>query len=149
MQNHLDNECTKYEVPCPFSDCQCTFKSLRGDMPKHLKESPGLHLNLMCKTIVVQKKQMQILSEIVEKQKEQLVSLTTKVDSLEKFYGSQLIWKIDNFAEKFNDSKTGKKSTIFSPPFLTSRHGYKLALSTSLNGDGKGKSLDSFYFNSS
>lgn len=98
MQNHLDNECTKYEIACPFSDCQCTFKALRSDMPKHLKESPGLHLNLMCKTIQIQKKQMQLLGEIVEKQKEQLVLLSTKVDSLEKFYGSQLIWKIDNFA---------------------------------------------------
>ena len=139
MQNHLDNECTKYEVPCPFSECQCSFKSLRGDMAKHLKDSPGLHLNLMCKTIQIQKKQMTILSEIVEKQKEQLVMLSTKVDSLEKFYGSQLIWKIDNFAEKYNDSKNGKKPTIFSPPFLTSRHGYKLALSTTLHGDGKAK----------
>ncbi len=101
MQDHLDNECTKYEVPCPFSDCQCTFKSLRGEMPKHLKESPGLHLNLMCQTIKIQKKQMMLLSEIVEKQKDQLVVLSSKVDSLEKFYGSQLIWKIDNFAVNF------------------------------------------------
>lgn len=36
------------------------------------------------------------------------------------------------------DCKTGKKPTIFSPAFLTSRHGYKLALSACLFGDGKG-----------
>lgn len=44
-----------------------------------------------------------------------------------------------NLKEKFNDCKTGKKPTIFSPAFLTSRHGYKLALSASLFGDGKGR----------
>jgi hypothetical protein len=43
--------------------------------------------------------------------------------------------------EKFTDCKTGKKPTIFSPAFLTSRHGYKLALSASLFGDGKGLDL--------
>lgn len=41
--------------------------------------------------------------------------------------------------EKFNDCKSGKKPTIFSPPFLTSRNGYKLAMSTALYGDGKAK----------
>ncbi len=50
-----------------------------------------------------------------------------------------LIDKIFLIKEKYNDSKTGKKPTIFSPPFLTSRHGYKLALSTTLHGDGKAK----------
>lgn len=97
MLVHLEMECTKHEISCPFSDSNCTFKSLRGDMPKHLKESPGIHLNLMCKTISMQKKQMQLLSELIEKQKDQISVLTNKISSLEKFYGSQLIWKIDNY----------------------------------------------------
>ena len=61
-----------------------------------------------------------------------------QVEALEKLYGSQLIWKIDNYEEKLQEGKTGKKTTIYSPPFLTSRHGYKLALSACLYGDGKG-----------
>ncbi len=60
------------------------------------------------------------------------------MDSLEKLYGAQLVWKIDSYAEKFEEAKSGKKITIYSPPFLTSRHGYKMALSACLNGDGKG-----------
>lgn len=64
-----------------------------------------------------------------------------RVDGLEKLYGSQLIWKIDNYAAKLEEAKAGKKPTIFSPPFLTSRHGYKLAMSCCLYGDGKGKAL--------
>lgn len=62
-----------------------------------------------------------------------------RVEGLEKLYGSQLIWKIDNYSSKLEEAKAGKKPTIFSPPFLTSRHGYKLAMSCCLYGDGKGK----------
>ena len=65
--------------------------------------------------------------------------LYLQVEALEKLYGSQLIWKIDNYAEKLYEAKAGKKPTIYSPPFLTSRHGYKMALSACLYGDGKGK----------
>lgn len=48
-------------------------------------------------------------------------------------------FKTLNLKEKLNESKTGKKTTIFSSPFLTSRHGFKMALSTALYGDGKAK----------
>lgn len=98
MENHLENECSKHEINCPFSECNCPFKSLRSDMPKHLKESPGIHLNLMCKTLVMQRKQIQILTDIIEKQKGQIQGIANKTESLNKFYGSQLIWKIDGYA---------------------------------------------------
>ena len=62
-----------------------------------------------------------------------------KVRDLEMLYGSQLVWKIDRYAERMQEAKTNKKVTIFSPPFLTSRHGYKMTVSACLNGDGKGK----------
>lgn len=97
MAHHLENECSKHEISCPFVDCSCAFKSLRVDMPKHLKESPGIHLNLMCKAMSLQKKQIEILTEIVDKQKEQLATISGKMHSFERFNGSQLIWKIDNY----------------------------------------------------
>lgn len=97
LQHHLESECNKHEMSCPFSDCNCTFKSLKSEMPKHIKESPGIHLNLLCKTISIQKKQLQLLSELVEKQKEQIFTLSNKLTSAEKSYGSQIIWKIDNY----------------------------------------------------
>jgi TNF receptor-associated factor 4 len=98
MQTHLDNECPNHEISCPFVDSNCEFKSLRPAMAKHLKESPGIHLNLMCKTISSQKKAMILLGEVVDQQKELLMSLNSKLNNMERFYGSQLIWKIDNFA---------------------------------------------------
>ena len=43
------------------------------------------------------------------------------------------------YAEKMEAAVKGRKTTIYSPPFYTSRHGYKMIASTCLNGDGKCK----------
>ncbi|CAF1296856.1 unnamed protein product, partial [Didymodactylos carnosus] len=139
MQNHLDNECAKQELPCPFTDCGCEFRAERMSITKHIKESPGIHLNMAGKTISLQKKLLQLQDERMQEQKKWIELLAKKVNALEKCYGSQLIWKIDGYQEKIMEAKSGKKPTIFSPPFLTSRHGYKLACSACLFGDGKAK----------
>lgn len=139
IQGHLDNVCTKNEIECPFSECGCAFRSKRGDMPKHLREAPGIHLNLMAKQLNLQKTQINIMTEIVEKQKDQLAELSAKTNIIYRSTATQLIWKIDNYTEKFTEAKAGKKGNIFSPPFMSCRYGYKLALSASLNGDGKAK----------
>lgn len=52
--------------------------------------------------------------------------------------GSHLLWKIDNYKEKFEAAKTGAKCTIFSPPFFVGRYGYKMVMLAALYGDGKG-----------
>ena len=78
------------------------------------------------------------MTEIIDKQKEQLAELSTKTNIIYRSTGTQLIWKIDGYTEKMAEAKTGKKGNIFSPPFMSSRYGYKLAMSSSLYGDGKG-----------
>ena len=55
------------------------------------------------------------------------------------YFRTQLIWRIDEFGRKMKEAKNGNTPTLFSPPFYTSRHGYRLAASLCLNGDGKGK----------
>ncbi len=71
-------------------------------------------------------------------------TLSQKTDTLEKLYGAQLLWKIDNYQQKYNEAKAGSKVTIFSPPFMTGRHGYKMALSACLFGDGKGTIINKY-----
>lgn len=139
VQEHLDNVCTKNEIQCPFVDCGCDFRSKRGEMPKHLREAPGIHLNLMAKQLNLQKNQIQIMTEIIDKQKDQLIELTNKTDIIFRATSCQLIWKIDSYTEKFSEAKAGKKGSIFSPPFMSTRYGYKMALSAALYGDGKAK----------
>ena len=51
------------------------------------------------------------------------------------------IWKISNFYEKQNQSKTGVQRSFYSPPFYyMGRTGYKLIARIFLNGDGAGHS---------
>ena len=76
----------------------CAFKSLRTEMPKHMKDSPGIHLNLLCKTVSLQKQQISILSEVIEKQNREIKTSASKLQSLEMIFGPQFIWKIDNYA---------------------------------------------------
>lgn len=97
MNDHLENICELHQINCPFHDSGCTFKSLRTEMVKHVKESPGVHLNLVGKTIGLQKKQITLLNEIVSKQNEKIEELIGKVNLLDKFSFSTLVWKIDNF----------------------------------------------------
>uniref|UniRef100_A0A915L3J3 Uncharacterized protein n=1 Tax=Romanomermis culicivorax TaxID=13658 RepID=A0A915L3J3_ROMCU len=69
---------------------------------------------------------------------ERLTNVETDLDRLNYIYGPHYIWRIDDFRRRFNDAKAGAKSTIYSPPFLTARHGYKMAVSACLYGDGRG-----------
>lgn len=63
-----------------------------------------------------------------------------QISSLEKLYGAQYIWRIDDIKAKQNEAQGGTRTTVFSAPFLSGRHGYKLILSMSLWGDGPGTS---------
>ena len=50
-----------------------------------------------------------------------------------------LIWKISNVSAKIYDSFSEPEKSFYSPPFYTSRHGYKMCARIYLNGDGMGK----------
>ena len=50
-----------------------------------------------------------------------------------------LIWKISNVSAKIYDSFHEPEKSFYSPPFSTSRHGYKMCARIYLNGDGMGK----------
>ena len=50
-----------------------------------------------------------------------------------------LIWKIMHVSAKIHNSYNGPEESVYSPPFFTSRHGYKMCARIYLNGDGLGK----------
>lgn len=112
-------------------------------MSQHIREKAEYHLELAGKSLQILSKSLASQTRLVEKCSSRVSLLEDKVENLQKLYGSQLVWKIDNYNEKFQDAKSGRATTIYSPPFLTSRHGYKMVLSACLNGDGKGRLLRS------
>ncbi|KAL5491284.1 hypothetical protein EMCRGX_G016542 [Ephydatia muelleri] len=55
--------------------------------------------------------------------------------------------KIDDFARRRKEAVVGVTMSLYSIPFYTSRHGYKMCARVYLNGDGMGKGTHlSFYF---
>lgn len=49
------------------------------------------------------------------------------------------IWKIPDIRRRFRDAMDGRTISLYSPPFFTSPHGYRMCVRTYLNGDGIGK----------
>ena len=62
-------------------------------------------------------------------------------------YNGVLLWKIDDFARRRKEAVDGVIMSLYSIPFYTSRHGYKMCARVYLNGDGMGKGTHlSFFF---
>ena len=49
------------------------------------------------------------------------------------------IWKIPNVAKRHRDAVERRTLSLYSPPFQTSPHGYRMCIRMYLNGDGSGK----------
>ncbi len=62
-------------------------------------------------------------------------------------YNGVLLWKIDEFERRRREAVDGVTLSLYSTPFYTSRHGYKMCARVYLNGDGMGKGSHlSFFF---
>ena len=61
-------------------------------------------------------------------------------------YNGKYIWKIPEVARRWKEAKESKTLSLYSAPFYTSRHGYRMCLRLYLNGDGTGKGTHLSYF---
>ncbi len=69
-----------------------------------------------------------------------LEELNLKMEILEvKTTTGIYVWKVNELARRHREARIGKTSSLYSPPFYTSAHGYRLCLRAYLNGDGSGK----------
>lgn len=69
-----------------------------------------------------------------------LLTLEERLVNLEKTsYDGTLLWKINNVQERMQEAKSGRQISFYSPPFYTSRSGYKMCGRIYLNGDGNGR----------
>ena len=50
-----------------------------------------------------------------------------------------LMWKIPDIRRRYRDAAERRTISLYSPPFYTSPHGYRMCIRTYLNGDGIGK----------
>ena len=65
--------------------------------------------------------------------------LQSSADQVPDSFDGVLLWKISDVSAKIYDSFNEPEKSFYSPPFYTSRHGYKMRARIYLNGDGMGK----------
>ncbi|XP_029141194.1 TNF receptor-associated factor 1-like [Protobothrops mucrosquamatus] len=66
-------------------------------------------------------------------------NLVSRIQALEQTsYDGCFLWKIPRVAIRMREAQMGKRPALYSPPFYTTRYGYKLCLKLFLNGDGTG-----------
>ena len=80
------------------------------------------------------------LAKAIPRHETLLDDLNLKIEILEvKTTTGAYIWKVNDIRRRYQEAKDGKTSSLYSPPFYTSPHGYRLCLRAYLNGDGSGK----------
>ena len=61
-------------------------------------------------------------------------------------YNGTFVWKIPDIKRRRGEAVSGKTVSLYSAPFYTNRHGYKMCLRLYLDGDGGGKGTHLSFF---
>ena len=72
-------------------------------------------------------------------------SVTDVQDPMPSYDGT-FIWRVHELTRRRRDAVLGNIISLYSAPFFTSRHGYKLCLCVYLNGDGSGRGTHVSFF---
>ncbi|MGH0181865.1 UNVERIFIED_CONTAM: hypothetical protein FKN15_028857, partial [Acipenser sinensis] len=125
LSTHMKDSCGSALVLCPFKDSGCKHRCPKVGLSRHVEESMKVHLSMMC--------------SLVSRQRLEILDLRREVEELSVSHDGVLIWKIADYSRKLQEAKTRNNFEFFSPPFYTHKYGYKLQVSTFLNGNGSGE----------
>lgn len=91
-------------------------------------------------TIAQMTRSVDEVSSSVARYESILDELNLKLEILEvKSCTGQYVWKVNDLTRRKNEAKMGHTLSLYSPPFYTSEHGYRVCLRAYLNGDGSGR----------
>ena len=80
------------------------------------------------------------ISSTIPRYENILEELNLKIEILEvKSCTGVYVWKVNDLARRTREARMGRTVSLYSPPFYTSIHGYRVCLRAYLNGDGSGK----------
>ena len=69
-----------------------------------------------------------------------LEELNLKIEILEvKSTSGTYVWKVNDLSRRMREARMGRTLSLYSPPFYSSPHGYRVCLRGYLNGDGTGR----------
>ncbi|CAF0864454.1 unnamed protein product [Didymodactylos carnosus] len=54
-------------------------------------------------------------------------------------YNGTYLWKVENVSSLIQDAQSERQLSVYSPPFYSSRNGYKMCMRLYLNGDGNAR----------
>ena len=139
LDKHIEQDCPRTKIVCQFEEIGCPHKCSREKLAKHYKTGIIEHVRILYDLVMKEGKRLDQHQEFLQEHGTLLEVHQGQISDLEKIARNQLIWRIDEYSRKMKEAKSGNTTTLFSPPFNTSKHGYRLCASMCLNGDGKGK----------
>ena len=102
------------------------FQIRRDTLEDHIKEGVETHLDLACSKL----KQVELECD---KLKQVELAVSHQINS------TLFTWRIQNFDQSWQAAKEGSKEELYSEPFYTSPHKYKLKIQLYPNAHGAGK----------
>ena len=104
-------------------------------------------IHILREEMDTQKSQLMQLSENMQTVQESITRHAIAIDEVRlrqdvidvKTTNGVFIWKIPDVRRRYKDAVERKTISLYSPPFYTSPHGYRMCIRAYLNGDGIGK----------
>ncbi|XP_031549449.1 TNF receptor-associated factor 4-like isoform X2 [Actinia tenebrosa] len=140
MQTHHQS-CPAFPLSCPNN---CGVAQIpRSEVDRHLSRN--------CRSNVIPQrglqrhlddyvhKHLELVSDLAIQQQKEINSLKEIVQHCKPYHDSKLIWRIDNFWERFDQGKRKPGFELQSPVFYTSIYGYKFKVVLFPYGNGSGE----------
>jgi hypothetical protein len=145
IRNNFKNEQDEYKLDKYLSKVNLienTQNNILNDINRLVKVNDKLKQeNNSIKEINKEFKQLALdLHKTLTLNQVSLLALEERLINQEKLStDGTYLWKITNLQEKMQEAKSGRQTSFYSPPFYTSRNGYKMCIRIYLNGDGNGR----------
>ena len=157
-QNLVERDCAVTKGPSVASDdptspysttrnASLALKSLDGTCTSFQSRSAVADVSRMRQEMDTHQTQILKISENLQTVQQSLTQHAVVIDEVRlrqdvldvKTTNGVFIWKIPDIRRRFRDAMDGRTISLYSPPFFTSPHGYRMCVRTYLNGDGIGK----------
>ena len=101
----------------------------------------------LCEDVTANRSQLVRVAENVQSLEEAITRYSIAMDEIRlrqdvldvKTTNGTFTWKIPEVRRRYRDSVDRRTVSLYSPPFYTSPHGYRMCIRVYLNGDGAGK----------
>lgn len=147
----VSSKCLATHSPASMS-CSKLDASFRGvdDSQENVgysKMSASSLSHMMRETVERHGSQISLLHEGMQGLQQNITQYSITLDKIRlrqdiqdvRTTNGNFIWKIPDIRRRYRDALDAKTISLYSPPFQTSPHGYKMCIRAYLNGDGSGK----------